>query len=314
MVAQPRAMDVILAISSYTDENRESRRRVERFETPAHVHGDVWIGDLDREFADSILAECSARGEHYSGFPTYAFYRELPEGDHGYSTGFDPDLRLRIALYLSRLVHPTATGLEAAARVRYKDDGTPDIRPHVPHDQNRFAFVARPSENWLVPSDIPALTDLLTAYHATTLPSRVSRALWFHEAVFRQYYAELRWTLLVTALEALVHVRDERLPSGKWPGTRKVFTDRLMHLGTLDAALVIAEQKLHDFYEERSVVAHGARSRRDNRAAPETLYEELEDFARRVLRKAVLEPEFGACFASDKEIQARLPLRPMKPQ
>jgi hypothetical protein len=118
--------------------------------------------------------------------------------------------------------------------------------------------------------------------------------------------------LLVTALEALAHVRDEKLPNGKWPGTRKVFADRLMHLGTLDPTLVIGQQKLYGFYEERSVVAHGAKSRRDDRAASETLYEELEDFARRVLRKAVLEPEFAACFASDEEIQARLPLRPMK--
>jgi hypothetical protein len=45
-----KAKDVILSVAPYSEGDRESPRQVEHFETPVHVHGDIWIVQLDREF------------------------------------------------------------------------------------------------------------------------------------------------------------------------------------------------------------------------------------------------------------------------
>jgi hypothetical protein len=153
----------------------------------------------------------------------------------------------------------------------------------------------------------------LSAYYDGKPHTRVARGLWFYEAAFRQAYVDLRWSFLVTALEALVHIPKERLADGKGKaGTTQVFVDRLLHFATLDHQLAISEQKLRDFYDERSTVAHGqVFSKLDQRLRE--LYDDLEEFSRRVLRKAIIEPGFAACFASDTQIQTTLPLRPRAP-
>ena len=199
-------------------------------------------------------------------------------------------------------------GLERSARIRW-GAGEREIIPHRPWDQNPNAFVSHPNDNWLIPTDIPPLSSLISSYHRRKPPQRVQRGLWYYEAAFRLHYGDLRWSFLVTALEALVHVRKEKLTNGRWAGTTKVFVDRLLHLGALDPTLTVSEQMLWDFYEERSVVAHGqVLGRLDQRLGD--LYDQLEEFARRILKKAVMEPTFAACFASDTDVQASLPLRP----
>ena len=35
-------------------------------------------------------------------------------------------------------------------------------------------------------------------------PQRVSRALWYYDYAQKTYYADLRWTMIATALEALI--------------------------------------------------------------------------------------------------------------
>lgn len=91
---------------------------------------------------------------------------------------------------------------------------------------------------------LPALSSLIEVYHSANPPQRVQRGLWYYEAAFRLYYVDLRWAFMVTALEALVHIRKDELPSDRWVRTTRVFVDRLIHLGTLDAARTVPEQEL----------------------------------------------------------------------
>lgn len=169
--------------------------------------------------AEAILDACSPRGENHEPYrqygATYAFYKDFPANPHPYKPRFDPTLELQLALFLSRLVHPTSMGLERSVRIRWWANGKREMIAYDPWDQNPNAFVAYPNEDWLLPSDMPALSALLTAYYANKPPPRVARALWFYEAAFRQYYVDLKWAFLVMALEALVHIRKEKLPSGK---------------------------------------------------------------------------------------------------
>jgi hypothetical protein len=133
-------------------------------------------------------------------------------------------------------------------------------------------------------------------------------ALFHHEAVARHYYIDLRWPLLTTCLEALVRIKDEKQPSGRWAGSTKVFVDRLLAIGKLDATLAIGEAELGEMYDRRSLLSHGL-AYGDLDEHDRDLYVSQERLARGILRKVLLEADFRDIFASDENIANRLPLR-----
>jgi hypothetical protein len=173
---------------------------------------------------------------------------------------------------------------------------------------NTHAFVINLKNAWLTPDDIPELVGLSTAYFAQKLCGRITSALWYFEATARSYYIDTRWPLLATCLEALVHIRDERLLSGRYAGSTKVFVERLLSLAQLDVNLSISEEDLRTIYGWRSHLAHG---RIFGNIEPEQqrLYSEMESFARKVLKKAILDRVFHDIFATDQAIEAALPLQ-----
>jgi len=85
--------------------------------------------------------------------------------------------------------------------------------------------------DWLTEADAGVLKDLMvqSAIPASAFPARVSRAFWYYEYAIRTYYADLRWTLICTALEALVH-------TGKHDSTRH-FRKRVPLLASEASAL-----------------------------------------------------------------------------
>jgi hypothetical protein len=106
----------------YADHDANSTRPVDYFEQPAQIDADLWIAMLDDELTTWILDATEPPGRNYHPFRQYtggyAFIRcdaPAPGPDQG---DFDPDLRLRTAIALSRLVHPTAVGLGHAVRIR----------------------------------------------------------------------------------------------------------------------------------------------------------------------------------------------------
>jgi len=122
---------------------------------------------------------------------------------------------------------------------------------------NDSAFVIAPNENWLIPDDLPMLHDLLDALYARLLPRRIESALWHHEVAARQFFVDLRWPLLITSLEALIRIKDERRQTGQFAGSTQVFVDRLLAIGQMDATLSATEAELRQMYTQRSLVAHG---------------------------------------------------------
>jgi hypothetical protein len=276
------------------------------------MDGDIWIEQLDKPLCRAILDACDPAGENFKPVRlygcSYAFYREnAPVGD-GYN--FDAADALYACISLSRMVHPTAVGFETAARIRQWPDGARQIVPAVRPYLNPYAYVVAPNDNWLVPDDLSLLHDLLDAFHSGPLPPRVAAALWHHEALARQYFIDLRWPLLTTCLEALVRIKDERLPSGQFAGSTKVFVDRLLAIGGLDPSLAAREAELRDMYEQRSLLAHGlALAFGALDAARKTLYRTQERLVLGIIRKALLDSTFRNIFASDASVAARLPLR-----
>lgn len=303
--------DVVLATSQYVYADGNTQRPQDYFPASIQIHEDLWIGPFG-ELTERVMDACELRGEQYSpirqfGSP-YAIWREgAPEDDQSDAL-FDPDLRLRTCVTLTRLVHPTSIGYEYAARVSRGSNESVRIAPYDPGDLPKHAFVLETNENWLIPSDVPQIQLLVQEFSENALPSRVARALWYFETAMRTLHADVRWPLVTTALEALVHIEGERLDNGRYAGSTKVFVDRLLGLGKMDKQFGVSEQDLRDMYTERSGPVHGQPlgqlqgRRRD-------LYKKKEDLLRGILQRSILDASFAATFADDATIQQALPLR-----
>jgi hypothetical protein len=175
------------------------------------------------------------------------------------------------------------------------------------HALNPHAFVINPKNAWLNPSDVPQLGLLTEAYFSQTPCRRVVSALWYFEAAARSYYIDSRWPLLATGLEALVHIRNEKLPTGRYAGSTKVFARRLSSFGSLASELTISEGELRSIYDWRSHLAHGQTFGNID-LARQALYEKMETFMRNVLKKALLDRSFHDLFLTDATIPSVFPL------
>jgi len=312
VVNGPAATDYVLVTDAHAQKDDKSTRPVVEFSPPRQIDGDLWIAQVDHAFCKRVLDACDPAGENFKPVRqfgcSYAFYRSNAPTANGQLYHFDPDSALYQCVALSRIVHPTAVGFESAARILDWPGGAPQIIPASHSTLNPWAFVIDPNENWLVPDDLPDWRALIHALHAGPLPRRIEAALWHHEAAARNSFIDLRWPLLTTCLEALVRIKDEKLPSGHFAGSTKVFLDRLLAIGNLDATLAAPEDELREMYAGRSLLAHGlAFGGLDD--ASKTLYRAQERLVRGIIRKALLDSTFRSIFLSDADVAKHLPLR-----
>lgn len=309
----PQITDVVLMPNPYADAGSKPGRPLVYFDGSLRITEDIWLADFDSEFATAILDACGQIGENFKpirqyGAP-YGFVRVSAPYTQQEGLQFDHDGRLLSCVALSRLVHPTSLGFQYSARIRQWKNGHRQIVPHTPHDVNAYAFVTDIDRNWLIPDDAPVLSQLFTAYFSSKPPQRVLAALWNHETVARNHYIDVRWPLLVTGLEALVHLageRDLRNPV-KYAGSTRVFVQRLVAIGKHQPALAVPEDVLRDIYDRRSTLAHG-QSFGALDPATKILYRATEDLLRGILRIAILNSTFASTFASDAAVQSNYPL------
>lgn len=265
---------------------------------------DLMIDKIDHEVANRILD--MGEPEPY-GMPKparqfaqlYSFVRTIPVPSSTYV--WDEDSKLQTCVALSRLVHPTSLSLRYAARVRLgesdqlQDIFLADIRG-VGIDTYRTNPDAR---DWLTQSDAESLKQLLAVVDSKRLPVRVSRALWQHEYASRTYYIEVRWTLVATGLEALLHTDRTNSTLQFKARVSKMAAD----LGIADFSQTDAE----DAYDIRSRLAHGqgfeslTNTERD-------LYRRMENTLRKALLRAIMDSSFCHIFLSDENIRTQWPV------
>lgn len=265
----------------------------------------LWVGRLDGKITRAVMEFCSSTcmGTYspflqYSGL--YAFVRELP-ADYALAR-WDEDNQLTNCVGLSRLIHPTSIGYRFAARVRTpSESGKIQLCKADLTGIDREAYVA-PSvkRNWLTASEAAELKGLLALSPFANLPKRVSNALWYHEFAYRTWFADLRWTLVSTALESLLNTDNT--------SNKKQFITRTIAMA-LELGLQFSEDDARTAYQVRSKLAHGQAFLYGLPQAELRIYEQMELLLRGAILKSMRDPSFARSFDSADTIRARWPIQ-----
>jgi len=301
--------DVALHVDAPTVPRGGPYPRARHFKEPVEIIPDVYLGPLGK-VGEAVMDACTARGEN-TPIPVrqygarYALYRTNAPRDPLFT--WDPDRRLRHVLQLSRIVRPHSIGTGRAARVIAPGEG--GRRTIIPAwgrlDQK--AYVVDEEANWIRDEDIGPIRELIDAFDPQSLPERVKRAMWHYEYAASVYWVDLRWTLLVTALESLIHTDERALPRKKQAGANTQFIGRLLTLAGRVPGLELDPEDLAAMYELRSGLAHGQSLPGGMSPGTRDLYLHMESALRSILITAIRDPAVAALFASDSVVREELP-------
>jgi hypothetical protein len=265
----------------------------------------LFIERLDLELAKAIMDTCEPKTVGVMApvrqfAHMYGYVRELhPQTS---LVRWDEDHRLSRLVAISRLIYPTSVGFRYAARVSQNDDSL-RIVPAEIHGLAPDTFLSpNHRRDWLSQAEAKFAVELDAQTEPLTQPAfprRVSRALWYYDYALKTYYADLRWTLIATALEALIH-------TGK-SGSTKHFIRRVPALAADVGAPSLTSDECEDAYDYRSRLSHGDGFLSDMPAADITLYDKLEETLRLAILKAFTEPSFATIFLDDSKIASRWP-------
>jgi hypothetical protein len=265
----------------------------------------LWLGRLDADLAKALMDTCEPK---VLGVPApvrqyaqmYAYVRELHPSAELHR--WDDDHRLSRLVAMSRLIHPTTVGFRYAGRVRQTDDGLAIVPAQVLGISPDVYLSPSHTRDWLTAPEahlagqVDAQSEHLTQ---PSFPKRVSRALWYFDYAQRTYYADVRWTMIATALEALIHTGTE--------GSTRHFKYRVPALAADVGAPTMTTSESDAAYDFRSRLSHGDAFLYDMPQADINLYDKLEEALRLTILKAFREPTFAGVFLDDSQIDARWP-------
>ncbi len=287
MLLQEVIIQTRQAVQAAPYELFESNPPLEHFQlTP-----EICITTLEGKIANHVMDCCDPR---LFGFPEpvrqspqlYAFVRATPLDTN--ICDWQPDETLELCVVLSRLVHATSFPLTYHAKIGLDPKGTlAEVIPLQFHARQTGAWISpRSNRDWLTQPDAVALKPLVDRL-PLQVPKRVSRAFWFNEFAARNYFADVRWTLVATGLEALTHTDKYR--SGYQ------FRTRTAKLAAHVGISAFNEDQAGRFYDMRSQIAHG-QGLKELTDFDNELYQQAEDLLRLILRKAILDSAFAATF------------------
>ena len=267
---------------------------------------DIWIERLDTKLAKKIIRACEptpyginvADDDHH----LYAWVRPVPSNESKRYEG----LQLLLAtIALSRLVHPTTTGVRYCALV---SDLSPDaawIQPIPIIGVSPDVVTGPNARDWLTESEGLEVRSLMV-WMSKYMHKRVHRAYWNHEYSLRTHELDIRWPLVVGGFEALLSTDDK---DATWQ-----FTDRVSQLAS-EFNIGLTEEELKKIYKVRSRLVHGdsflfALESTVPAVDQPVLYQKLEDLLRLAIRRCLVDGAFHDCFKDRGTVKARWPLRP----
>ncbi len=263
---------------------------------------DLCIDSLSMELSDRIFKACIPTGYNHNPVrqfgQLYSFIRNNPPRVNDLK--WDSDQRLQICCALSRIIHPTSVSFEYAARIITNQDGSPsEIIPGSVSGPGSHAFVVDTDFNYLTESDSEDLKKLIEAFENKPLKDPIARAMWYLEYAFRSYELDLRWTLIATGIEVLIHTDRHK-------STRQ-FVERVQKLSIDVGAGTINKAEAEDMYELRSSLSHGQGL---GKTTPEKkeIYKKMEDILRLTIRKSILEASFREILSDPDQIRKIWPV------
>lgn len=224
--------------------------------------------------------------------------------DHGAPLEDGP---LHRALRLLRLVRANEIGVGTAARIIVSDRRVVSVVPHRVFGPGGTTIIERNPPAGSVGLRLDDLVDfeaVWRAYNGRVLPSRVERALLWHERATWETSGMIRAVLVATAFESLLTFRDNTV------GETAQFVLRMQGLidrGYVDETLWPAT-RLHRFYDARSVVVHGRFNfRLEDEEELTAIQSAAERSLRELLRLAILDGSASSLFESDQSLHSELP-------
>jgi hypothetical protein len=302
-------MDVMLAVDDTDGMSLEEYRTTRHLQEEVPLSSEVAIGPLTPRLREEVLDACEPRGVNCEpGIRQFgSLYglvrRNAPDGSARVS--WDPDHELGRVAAILRLVRPHTMSARDGARVITQPDGRREVCPARVEGPGSAAFVTEPDARWIRDDDVAVTRRLLESLASAQLPDRIKRAMFAHELLHWQYNVEVRWLLLVHALEGLVHT-DE---STRRPvmGQREQFVVRLHRLTEHIPKLPWSEDQLDAIYDHRNETMHGGDiSALWRREAFPPVYTMAEGALRLIVREAVLRPALADVFATDDTVRCTL--------
>ena len=300
--------DIVLHLNTATFTAQELASQLPPIQERCNISDEIWVGRLDNALAKTVLDVCEPRSTGVGTGPIrqyghlYAFARDVSE-DSTAVWRWDEDHRLSVAVALSRLVHPTTLGFRYAARIRF--DQREEIVQAYPAEiqgMGREAWLSpNRTRDWLVPSEVELLRELV-AIEPSSIPMRISNALWYLDYAFRTYYLDVRWTLICTGLEALFHTDKNR--------SMPEFRNRIPSVAA-DLGIQLTADQGEQVFQLRSTLAHGESFLyRWGIPNPQhvALYDQIEDILRAVILRALRDANYAQTFTDPQQIRSRWPI------
>ncbi len=273
-------------------------------DAPLYFTNDIWMERFDKDLGKKILGACEPRHHNISdaGYDRhlYAFVKRVTEPERSKFEGMS---ELSSLVTLSRLVHPTSTGDRYCARIfRYGDSNSPiecvrffGVSPDVSLIDGR--------RDWLSEDNGKTLMHLVP-WLGKDMHKRVHHAYWNHESALRSYYLDVKWTLMVSAFEALLNTREDSV--------RRQFRERVGQLAH-HFGMMVTPRELDNAYTLRSELVHSQKFLFElHTVLPQSehvpLYEKLESLLRKTLLTCLLDPTFGDHFRNAASIDSHWPL------
>lgn len=259
---------------------------------------DLWIEKLNTSEADKIMDACQPQGFNYSEKRQYAQMYSIVRCVSD-DQKWDSDDVLQTVIALSRIIHPTTISYEYSAIVtRDTQENIIRVVPGPVSGPGADAFIADNTRNWLTESEVNELKKLFADYQRNSLLQPVSTCLWYYEYCSWQKYTDIRWTLVSTALESILH-------TDRYYSTKQ-FTVRIPKLAEA-VGMIISEKEAEQFYDLRSGLVHSGLG--DLSTDNQQLYCSMEELLRRVIKHSIINPKFSTFLADRNQIQNAWPLR-----
>jgi hypothetical protein len=266
---------------------------------------DIWIERLDEQLAKNVQRACEPANYNVKTVShdrhIYAFVRRVPEFETRNYEGLEALLGV---IGLSRVIHPTSTGTRYCAKIF----GLPLRDYLIQAIQYRGVspdvFLEEGVRDWLSVKNGQELLSLRPWISNKPMLERVHRAYWNHDFALHSYYLDARWVLVVSGLEALINVDEDK--------NALQFRVRVGALAN-ELKVHLTDSELRIAWKLRSKLAHakGFLFGLGNvlpQSDHKKLYGKLELLLRLVLKRCLLDEGFCSRLRNNTTVRKNWPL------